>query len=217
MEGSFIDVEVLHYKKSSITHSDIEKLRGKHHISPTRNEEDVILGTCGEGEAVCLYRLQGGEGEFFYFYIGLLEDFKIQFPFSDFVSELLTTLNIVPTQVHLNGWGFVQAFELICESLNIDPTLGIFFAFFELNGADKGSFVSLNGASSKSFLRASTSNYKYFKDRFFRVRCGSRCPGVLYGQGGNRRFPFYWTDIPVPVFGFDYDKQVLMNFKHSLF
>lgn len=47
----------------------------------------MILETCGEGEVVCLFREQGVKDVFFYFYIGLLDDFKFRFPFSDFVAD----------------------------------------------------------------------------------------------------------------------------------
>ncbi|KAI5437519.1 hypothetical protein KIW84_023583, partial [Lathyrus oleraceus] len=44
------------------------------------------------------------------------------------------------------------------------------------------------------------------KDRFLRVRCGPRCPQVLYALDGCHRFPIYWTGNPLLVFGFDFDK-----------
>lgn len=35
---------------------------------------------------------------------------------------------------------------------------------------------------------------------------GSRCLGILYDRDGNWCFPFYWTENPVSVFGFHYDR-----------
>lgn len=85
--------EVLRYKKSFVTLSDVEKLREKQRIFSTDSEEDVVLEVCKEGEMMGSFPLQGAGDDYFYIYFVPLEDFKVQFPFSDFVSDLLTTLN----------------------------------------------------------------------------------------------------------------------------
>lgn len=138
MGGSFVDAEMLSYKNNSVKHNDIEKLLAKRNVSSTRNEEDVILEVCEESEVVCLFHPKGVGEEFFYFYLRVLDNFKIHFPFTDFEADILTTLNIAPVQLRPNGWGFIKAFEFMCEALNINPTLAIFFSFFELKEADKG-------------------------------------------------------------------------------
>ena len=76
--------------------------------------------------------------EYFYFYSGVIEDFKIRIPFTDFESDLLKTLYVAPSQLHPNGYGFTKAFELVCETMDITPTLGLFLSFFDLKGAEKG-------------------------------------------------------------------------------
>lgn len=82
--------------------------------------------------------------------------------------------------------------------MNITPTLGLFFSFFELKGAEQ--------TQRKSFLQAYTTNYKGFKDKFLWVKSGERCPSVIYVLDGNYRFSIYWSDNLLPVFDFDYDK-----------
>lgn len=77
MGGSFIDAEVLKYKKSSVTREDIGKLRAKRDISSNGDEEDVVLELCVEGEVVCLFRPKGVDNVFFYFYLSLLDGFWI--------------------------------------------------------------------------------------------------------------------------------------------
>lgn len=114
MEGSFIITEVLKYKSSSLTRDDIDKLRSNKDISSTGNEEDVILDLCEEGEVVCLFRLKGVDNESFYFYLSLLDNFWIQFPFTGFEVELLTAVNVSPVQIRSNGWRFIKAFEFVC-------------------------------------------------------------------------------------------------------
>lgn len=134
-----------------------------------------MLEPCMENERVCITRPKGVPDEYFYLYSGVIEDFKIHIPFTYFESGLLKTLNVAPFQLRPNEWGFIKAFEIIYEALNIIPTL-FFFFFFELKWADKVYWSSLNGITGKHFLYVYTTNYKGFKDKFLRVRSGKRCP-----------------------------------------
>lgn len=84
--------------------------------------------------------------------------------------------------------------------------MSTFGLFFELKGAEKGSWVSLSRIPGKIFLQAYTTNYKGFKDKFLRVKSGKRCPRVMYDLDGNYPFQIYWSDSPLLVSGFDYDK-----------
>lgn len=151
MIGSFIDQEVISYNHNTIVDSDISKLRFNKKISSTGNEEDVVLERCVDGERVCITRPRGVSGEYFYFYLGVIEDFKICIPFTYFESDLLKTLNIAPSQLRPNGRGFIKAFEIVCEAVNITPTLGLLFSFFEIKGADKEVWGSLSGIPKEKF------------------------------------------------------------------
>ena len=135
-----------------------------------------MLEPCVVGERVRITRPKGVSDEYFYFYSGVIEDFKIRIPFTDFESDLLKTLNITPSQLRLNGKGFTKSFELVCEAVNIIPTLVLFFSFFEVKRADKGGWDSLSEIPEKSFLHAYTTNYKDFKDKFLQVKSEKRCP-----------------------------------------
>lgn len=90
--------------------------------------------------------------------------------------------------------------------MDITPTLGLFFSFFELRGAEKGGSISLRGISRKNFLQAYTTNYKGFKDKFLWVKSGKRCPQVMYALDGHYHFPIYWSNNPLSISSFDYDK-----------
>lgn len=160
-----------------------------------------MLEPCVVSERVCITRSKGVSDEYFYFYSGAIEDFKICIPFTDFESDLLKTLNITHSQLSLNGWGFIKAFELVYETVSITHTLGLFFSFFELDEEDKGGWISLSGISGESFLQAYTTNYKGFKDKFLRVKSGERCPQVMYVLEGNIVFQFtrYITRCRCPI------------------
>lgn len=123
--------------------------------------------------------------DYFYFYSGVIEDFKDRFPNSDFEFNLHKTLNIAHSQLCTNVWGFIKAFDIVCDTMDIMPTLGLVFSFFELKGAKKEGWVSLSGIPGKSFLHAYTTNYKGFKEKFLQVKSGTRCPQVMYDLDGN--------------------------------
>lgn len=137
MMGSFIDKEVLSYNHNTLNENFISKIQFDRQISSTDNEEDVVQEPCVIGERVYITRPRGVSNKYFYFYLAVIEDFKIRIHFTDFESDLLKTLNII-SQLRPNGWGFIKAFELVCEAVNIIPTISLFFSFFELKGADKG-------------------------------------------------------------------------------
>lgn len=189
--GSFLDKEVMSYDCSIIDNNDISKLQSNKQISSTGNEEDVVLEPFVVGERVCITRSRGVSDKYYYFYLEVIQDFKIHIHFTNFESDLLKTLNIAPSQFRPNDRGFIKDFELVYEAMNIISTLGLFFSFFELKGMDKGGWVSLSGIPGKRLLQAYTMNYKGFKDKFIWVKSGKRCPKVMYALDGAHRFPIY--------------------------
>lgn len=74
---SLLDKEVLIYNHNVIDDNDISKLYSNKQISSTKNEKDVMLESCVVGERVCITRSNGVSDEYFYFYSGVIEDFKI--------------------------------------------------------------------------------------------------------------------------------------------
>lgn len=186
---SLVDKKVLSYNHNIIDESYISKLHSNTSVSFTGNEEDVILEPCVTGEKVCTICPKEVSNKYFYFYSGVIEDFKVHFPFTNFESNLLKTLNIDPSQLRPNGWGFIKSFEIICDSINIVPTLGLFFSFFKLKGAEIGGWVSHRGIPGKRFLKAYTTNYKGFINKFLWVKSGERCPQVMYDLDGKHHFP----------------------------
>lgn len=85
MGRSFVDSRVLSYKNSAVNYSDIGKLRASKNLSSIGNEENVILETFEKGWSIFLFRPKGIDEEFFYFYLEVLDVFKIQIPFFNFV------------------------------------------------------------------------------------------------------------------------------------
>ena len=81
--------EVMSHKDSTADDMDITRIRSLRTISSTGSEDDVILESCGPKERVCILRPKSVSEEFFYFYPGILEDFSICIPFTDFEVDVL--------------------------------------------------------------------------------------------------------------------------------
>lgn len=128
-------------------------------------------------------RPRGVQDEFFHFYYGVIEDFKVQIPFINFAPYLLKTLNVAPSQLCPNSWGFVKDFEMVCEVVDIIPHNKLILFFFEVKGVGKRRWISLNGIPGKCFLQVYTTNYKGFKDKFLRVKGGDKCPRLMFVLG----------------------------------
>ncbi|KOM37614.1 hypothetical protein LR48_Vigan03g099600 [Vigna angularis] len=82
--------------------------------------------------------------DFFYVYATMFKDLKVLLPFSDFQMGVMRTLNVAPTQLHPNGWAFIQAFSAICSGLALKPTPATFLYFFHVQPHQSKPWVSLH-------------------------------------------------------------------------
>lgn len=64
----------------------------------------------------------------------------------------------------LNILGYVRAFEMVCEGLDINPTTKVFLSF--VTKPKKGSWVTLSNQPAKGLFTSHSNNYKYWKDKF---------------------------------------------------
>ena len=102
--------EALGFKQSVIKDVEIATLQSLWNVSSTGNEDGVILEPCETRENVCMSRPKGVNPEWFYFYVGVVEELNIQFPFTDFETDILRKMNVAPSQLRPNSWGFIRAF-----------------------------------------------------------------------------------------------------------
>jgi len=114
-------------------------------------------------------------------------------PFVHFWKELLTELNVTPTQLHPNSWAFIRAFIIQCAQFDILPSVEVFLYFFEAKHVSTRPWVSVNGAPGRALLTIFQSSYKNFEGKFVKVWASIGVPTLLDG------FPMYWT--PDPNFG----------------
>lgn len=67
--------------------------------------------------------------QFTLIYETMFTKFTVKLPFTEFKCDVLWTLNIAPTQLHPNSWGFVKAFAILLRGLDSEPSIGCFFSF----------------------------------------------------------------------------------------
>ncbi|KOM42651.1 hypothetical protein LR48_Vigan05g025500 [Vigna angularis] len=92
------------------------------------NVEDLKLAVCKRTEQAC-HEKEGYASDIFYAYSIIFHDMSIRIPLSAFHMGVLRELNVAPTQLHLNGWAFMQAFVAVCKDLDLTPMSTSFFLF----------------------------------------------------------------------------------------
>lgn len=113
------DQYVMSCDHNSIDEVEIAKLRSLMNISFTGNEDDVVLEPCISRGHVCIVRPVGVKDKYFHFYVGVLQNFKIHLPSTNFESNLLRTLKIAHSRLRPNSWGVIKCFEIIYEAISI--------------------------------------------------------------------------------------------------
>lgn len=100
-------------------------------------------------------------------------------PFTQFECIVQRALNVAPTQLHPNSWGFIRGFEILCRVFMMNPKVGIFFAFYQTKGEVLAKWIYLTSHSGRRLLTPYVSLYMKFKQRFFQVRGSVSYPEML--------------------------------------
>lgn len=82
--------------------------------------------------------------------------------------EVLSVLNVTSSNLLPNSRGFVRAFEMVYEDLDVSPTIRVFSSFY-MPRSVKGICVSLGGLSGKGPFVYHSNHYKYLMVKFARV------------------------------------------------
>ncbi|MCI53733.1 hypothetical protein A2U01_0074980, partial [Trifolium medium] len=85
-------------------------------------------------------------------------------------------MNVAPSQLHPNSWAFIKAFEVMCLGLEVTPTVGVFFGFFQVKNVSPHSLISLSSQPGRGRFSLFASNFKNYRDTFLRFRCGDNLP-----------------------------------------
>ncbi|KOM51811.1 hypothetical protein LR48_Vigan09g047000 [Vigna angularis] len=168
----------------------------------------VKLIACREDERVCHGR-ENSPDEFFYCYASPFYDLYMRLPFTVFQMEVLRTLNVAPSQLHPNSWGYMQAFAVLCRAVGIRPTVGLFLHFFRCRPVEKKGWVSLISEPGNALLELYLQSYRGFKDKFFKVSITPAGQRHFFCGDGNPKFPLYWTQDPLRFTSWPEDKMTI--------
>ncbi|KOM56232.1 hypothetical protein LR48_Vigan10g212400 [Vigna angularis] len=168
----------------------------------------VRLVACRGDGRVC-YGRENAPSEFFYCYASPFYDLYLRLPFTTFQMDVLRTLNVAPSQLHPNSWGYVQAFAVLCRALGIRPTVGLFLYFFRCRPVAKKGWVSLISEPGNALLELYLQSYRGFKEKFFKVLITDAGRRYFFGGEGNPKFPLYWTQDPLRFTSWSEDKMTI--------
>jgi len=174
----------------------VNLFRSKNVVSATGREEDIDMRSCPPGEIVCIL-LPRCVREIFHMYGAVLEEFGVRIPFTLFQMDVLRFLNVAPTQIRPNSWVFIRGFEILCEALDMVPSVGAFFHFYGTKGVDKGSWVSISAHAGKSLFPSYASNFKKnWRVSFMKVCAAKDSSTYVSSVNGELIFPLSWTNSP---------------------
>ncbi|KOM34658.1 hypothetical protein LR48_Vigan02g080800 [Vigna angularis] len=168
----------------------------------------IKMVACSEDERV-FHGKESAADDFFYFYGPLFYDLYIRLPLSAFQMDVLRTLNVAPSQLHPNGWGYVQAFETLCQAVGIRPTVPLFLHFFRCRPVAKKGWVSLISESENALLELYVQSYRGFKNQFLKVSILDSGRSFFFDEGGRSKFPLYWTQNPLKFTSWSEDKMTI--------
>ena len=161
--------------------------------------EDGLLRVkvCASNERVC-----HGKGaarlEFFYVYACLFQDLGLTVPFPEWQMAVLRQIQCTPTQIHLNAWASMQAFDVLCRAAGLTPTMPLFLNFYKTRPTTSKGWVSFLGAN-KSLFTLYLASYKGFKIGFFKVAIPGKGRKYIFDEQNRPKFPLYWTAFPPPT------------------
>ncbi|CAJ2653064.1 unnamed protein product [Trifolium pratense] len=147
--------------------------------SPPR-EDLIITEPVKEGEFV--FFKNDNPPHYFYLYTGVIQPLSIWLPFTPFEAEILKVLNVAPTQLHPNSWAFIKAYEVMCSGFELEPSIGVFFSFYHIKNLKPQTLVSLSSQPNRRLLNLYASNFKNFKNSFFRVRSDEKFSDLMYDE-----------------------------------
>ncbi|MED6140188.1 hypothetical protein PIB30_090777 [Stylosanthes scabra] len=117
--------------KSIVDEAFVTSFCEHHSVCVGRNERKKYQIVAPDPEdRVCYVSPESSECIFVYESIFTKIGGKI--PFTEFEVEVLRECEIAPSQIYPNSWGFIRAYEVVCQEFGIPTSLGVFFYLFKL-------------------------------------------------------------------------------------
>lgn len=96
-------------------------------MSSIDDERDIITELIREGECVMMKCPDGLEMEVFYMHDSIIDVIGVMIYFTLFECEVLLVVNVAPSQFHPTSWTFARSIKIVCQGLNINSTIEVFF------------------------------------------------------------------------------------------
>ncbi|MED6147570.1 hypothetical protein PIB30_045051 [Stylosanthes scabra] len=153
---------------------------------------------CSALDRVCH---EGRGADWFFMYTCVFAEIGIRFPFTEFECAILRQLNCALSQIHLNSWGFIRAFEVLMDYLQEEPSLGLFFYLFQAKGVERGIWVTLSSHQVRKVFSLFKATYRDFKNFYIKVRSPEDVIPFFLDENLSQKFPLYWCRKLVQCLG----------------
>ncbi|MED6217880.1 hypothetical protein PIB30_021677 [Stylosanthes scabra] len=136
-------------------------------------EGDYVLEAAGPSD--CVPFRAGEEGpHFLWVYQELFTRLRMRLPFSDFQRDVMTRCRVAVSQLHLNRWGFIHAFEKVCLHYGFRPTIRLFFYIYDVHFPPGGyGYISFRARQGRKLLDSYEDSIQEFKWHYFKVLAAS--------------------------------------------
>jgi hypothetical protein len=108
--------------------------------------------------------------------------------------EVLNYLQVAPTHLHPNGWGFIQTFETFCWAQEWHYSSSLFCVLFQPYRKDKKKeWISLHQNDNPSLFTCYVESFKDWKHSYVKITPRG---SVSFWQDDKGRdlFPLYWNE-----------------------
>ncbi|MED6145435.1 hypothetical protein PIB30_025261 [Stylosanthes scabra] len=156
-------------------------------------EGDYVLEAAGPSDCVPFRASEDGP-HFLWVYQELFTCLRMRLPFSDFQRDVMTPCRVAVSQLHLNGWGFILAFEKVCLHYGFRPTIRLFFYIYDVHFPPGGyGYISFRARQGRRLFDSYEDSIQEFKWHYFKVLAA---PGkrAFWLDHENKPFPWvYWN------------------------
>ncbi|MED6110667.1 hypothetical protein PIB30_045017 [Stylosanthes scabra] len=168
-------VEEVVLTQPSVVESDSLPEFRRHYplMEDSEAEGDYVLEAAGPSDRVPFRA--GEEGpHFLWVYQELFTRLGMRLPFSDFQRDVMTRCRVAISQLHLNGWGFILAFEKVYLHYGFRPTIRLFFYIYDVHFPPGGyGYISFRARQGRRLFDSYEDSIQEFKWHYFKVLAAS--------------------------------------------
>ncbi|MED6171293.1 hypothetical protein PIB30_039460 [Stylosanthes scabra] len=153
---------------------------------------DYVLEAAGPSDRVPFPADEDGP-HFLWVYQELFTRLGMRLPFSNFQRDVMTRCRVAVSQLHLNEWGFILAFEKVCLHFGFRPTIRLFF-IYDVHFPPGGyGYVSFRVRQGRRLFDSYEESIQEFKWHYFKVLAAPE-KRAFWLDHENKPFPWvYWN------------------------